>query len=235
MFGGFMKKLLIIVVVVIIITACDLGVDPPPRVGFNDDGSVTLYAAGGIFNNNYREEFDGIVWFYRPPWVMNMSSATAGGAPGTTSTRSWEWDLTSEDPLQPGQGAAIYMLNPIPAGNYSKLTFWARVLEGGRLSNSRVIFNVYADRFNAQAESYANILGDPVQVDISREGEWEKYEIPFRTAPNKIKVVTEGGTFDLNNPNDIDWRMPEDVIVRWTVEVTSGAGRVFIDEIKLIR
>jgi len=239
-YGGFMKKLLIVGISVLLIMACDLGVDAPPKTGFNEtEGTVTLYIAGAIYNNDYRAPFDGIAWFPGPAalagWKMGMSSSVAGGAPGTTSTRSWEWRLDEDDSI--GQGAAISLLDPIPAGPYSKLTFYARILAGGKPSvKPAVIFELLVDRQGATYGSNANILGSStaVSVEITDDGDWHQYEIPFRTAPNQITVQTPTGDRPIPDPYDRHWLMPGDNIVSWTVQVPGEAGRIYVDAIKLV-
>jgi len=237
-----MKKQIIFLMVlslIFFILSCNLGMEPPPKVGINDDeGTCTLYAAGGIWNNDYTIAYDGISWFPGEAglagWKMNMGSSDAGGAPGTTSTKAWEWRLDEDDSL--GQGAAISLLKHLPAGGYSKLSFWARVTAGGK-NSSRVIVEVFVDRQGSQVGSNANILGQSsVTVNIEADNDWHHYEVPFRTRQDSLISVSrpDGGEIFIPNPNDYYWVMPGDKIVQWTIQVPGESGRIYVDNIQLV-
>ena len=242
-----MKRLIVVAIVVLLFwPGCsELGEDPFPAPGplFEADGSVkrvVLFKNGSVYNFDYTAQYDGISLdvFNEPtklangdvipggPWSSMSSKVDGGGAPVMQMV-----DGKNVGGIYKTKGINVFEFNHHERHNYAEtwmftlfddvnlvgntwmtISFWAKFSgespDDGSPANP--IIGVYAD--SSSGFSYGS--GSKTMSRAEMDEEWHYYTVDLTPNPN----------------------IPATDQVRvWGLSAGTNAGRVFVDEIIIIK
>jgi len=253
-----MRTFLVLAVILLIFTGCDnIGEDPLPSPGPNADGSVTLFVNGSLYNFDYTAQYDGIQLFgYVAPTpdgrggaFSNLgTSVNGGGFSGKEGSiysikgdkvLEFSHDLRYNTPGGEAWNITLFDNPPILLSDYSSITFWAKYAwppeayenDSGTLvfpqGKASVTISVGTRRGYSIPE--VDIECTFTEEDIE-DGQWRKFSVPLE----KFYTVANPESNDPNKQIKIPIP-PDDTLKSWTIYVPENAGRIYVDEIILIK
>ena len=212
---------LVSALVLSILPGCgNIGEDPLPFPGIQEDGSIALYRNGTLYNFDYTAAYDGIQLVeWTPPKqdgtggaFTNMGSKTGGGyLPGSVKAIEFLHDL----PLNAADGRTaetwiftLFDTPPIPVKNIIDLSFQAKFTappEGVSVYSPAVTITLRSSSGFVVASKECSILME------ERDAQWHEYRVPMNVLPDYIS-------------ND-------EILWQWDVSVPVNAGRIYVDEV----